>query len=840
MPDPPFPSVADAIAAFDRDASPELLCGRCGLAGGLLRGDQSAVCAYCGFSRREEGDGIAFRGSLAYRWLLGSLGLDGSEAVEFDDDSVDSNKSKEVPTSGMVLSDLLDLKLTFPLDFESREISGSPRSTEQSSVTSTLNLPGVNLDSFFIERIEATAAAVLPRTDTVVQEKHCKNRESSGSEMHVASKGFESFGTKTGSESTHQMGASTSFANWDAGFQSTGSESVVGDSKQLDLFKSASVAEPSNFPASGTAITTVAAGNERNMKTTSLEHSEDLASASGTLNKDSLFIQKAAPAIVGNNSGVVTENSVAEFTGSYLNKNSVQSNKLPGRGEAGVSIDETFDDWQEFTGGGNQDIPPNVGERTKGPLVRGSSEVKTMDSLAVSCMGSSSNVVGDSDDWQAFASSSGQGGEGSMKPVEGSSSGLGFGGSVNQFEETGMSLEHSLEAHSVDLWPAGNVKEHNTTEVKQTDDSFDDWQDFTTSGQAQVASFSQAGEITEVSHVSHREIGVDSWFTANTGESRNIDLVNRNNVTLDDWQGFSGSDRAQQSLSNVGGELADISFGQHDGTGSVQLWANASSKGATDTVSTNMEDNAFDIWQDLTTSGHQQENSSNVGRETSASYPAKEIDTMSLWLTSNVKESNSSSKGVTRIDGSPDGWQDFASFGQAQGNMKIPVEGQFLEGPSGVEPVDLWSSSHTEEFKNLEQINENDDPFDFKNSPQLKVGLQDPPHVPLSDKPSVLRPDIPGLEFGSFALSALSQSQTDRANAVLSDEHLERTNGMQQMVDDALSTVQATSSHDNYSIPKSESGNANVEKLLSQMPDLSFILKDELSVPDKPADHSKS
>jgi hypothetical protein len=74
----PFPSFADAVAAFDPDPSPELFCGRCGAAGGLLRGAQSAVCAYCGSPRREEDDGIPFRGSAAYRWLLGSLRLDGS------------------------------------------------------------------------------------------------------------------------------------------------------------------------------------------------------------------------------------------------------------------------------------------------------------------------------------------------------------------------------------------------------------------------------------------------------------------------------------------------------------------------------------------------------------------------------------------------------------------------------------------------------------------------------------------------------------------------------------------------------------------------------------------
>lgn len=813
----PFPSFADAVAAFDPDASPELLCGRCGAAGGLLRGAQSAVCAYCGSPRREEDDGIAFRGSAAYRWLLGSLRLDGSEPVEFDGDSTDSNKSNEVLKSGVVLSDLLDLRLTFPP--ENREISGSSMSNKQPSVASTLNLPGVNLDSFFIERKEETAAAALPGTHNVVQEKH----------------------------NTHQMETTTAFANWDADFQSTDSESVVGDSKQLDLFKGAPVAESSIFPASGAAISPVlAAGNEMDLRSTGLERSEDLASASGTINKDNLFIQKSVLAIVESNSGLVAENSGTEFTGSSLNENSVQSNQLHGRGDSGVSIEEAFDEWQEFTEGGNQGTLSNTGEHTEGD----SSQIKRTDSLAVRSMESSNDVAGDSDDWQAFASTSAQGGD-VMKLVEGSSSGEGGCDLGNPVAETSISPEHSLETISVDLWPVGNVKEHTTTEIiKQTDDASDDWQDFTTSGQAEVASFNQAGQLTEVSHFSHREMDVGSWFTDNnTRESTNIDLVNGNKTTLDDWQGFAGSDQTQQSLYNVGGELTDISFEQHEGTGPVQLWANASSNEATNTVSTNIEDDTFDIWQDVTTSRHQQENIPNVGRGVSgvSSKPAQEIDSMDLWLTSNVKESNSSSKGASRINDLSDGWQNFASFGQAQGNITIPVEGQFQKDFSGIEPVDLWSSSHTEQFKNLEQINQNNDPFDswqdLKNSTQLETNSQELPHDPLSDKPSVSAIDILGLESGNYAQYAPSQSQIDKkdnsmeANAVPSGEHLERRNITPHMGDDdALSAVWATTSHGNNSRPKSEAGNSNVEKLLSQMHDLSFMLKDELSVPDKPVD----
>ncbi|XP_044976195.1 uncharacterized protein LOC123443740 isoform X1 [Hordeum vulgare subsp. vulgare] len=815
-PAPPFPSVADAVAAFEADASPELLCGRCGAAGGLLRGAQSAICVYCGSPRRGEGDGIAFRGSAAYQWLLGSLRLDGSALVEFDGDSTDSNKSKEKPKGGLVLSDLLDLKLTCPP--ENREISGSSTSGKQPPVACTLNFAGVNLDSFSIERkkeIAATAVA-LPLNHTIVQEKHSSSHESSSSEVHITSKGFDSFQTKTGSQSTNQMEATTAFANWDAHFQSTGSESVVGDSKQLDLFKSASVAEPSNFPVSGTAMGPVlAAGNQTNID------SEDLASA---LNVDNLFIQKAVPAIAETNVRIGAGNSVAEFTGSSLDKNSVESSELSGRSDIGVSIDEGFDDWQEFAEGGNQGILPNVGEHTEMPS-ESDSQIKGTDPLPVRSMESPNNVSGDSDDWQDFAQSSAQGD--SAKLVEGSSCGQGGDGSGNPVAETSISLEHSLEAHAVDLWPVGNVKEHNSTEIgKQTDDSFDDWQDFTTPGQAQVASFNESGQLAEVSPVSHREIDVNTWFTENSKESRCTDLVNRNNIMLDDWQGFAGSDQIQQSSCNVGGELMDISFEQLHGTGPVQLSANASSNKTTNIV----EDNTFDIWQDVA----------------APSVPAKEIDSMDLWLTSNIKESNSCSKDVNGIHDSPDKWQDFASFGQAQGNMKIPVDRQFVKDPSVTESVDLWSSSHKGQFKNPEQINANNDPLDdwqdFKNFPELETSLQGRPGAPLSDKPSVLTTDMTGLEFGSFAQSAPSQCQvhkqdnSNEANAAPPGEH-ERMSVMHQMGGvDALSAT----SHDSKSRPKSEAGNANVEKLLSQMHDLSFMLKDELSIPSKSADRSES
>jgi hypothetical protein len=79
-PAPTFPSVADAVAAFDSGPASEVRWESGASAAG--RRPKSALCIYCGCPKcggeEAEGGGIAFRDGTTYRWLLGSLGLDGS------------------------------------------------------------------------------------------------------------------------------------------------------------------------------------------------------------------------------------------------------------------------------------------------------------------------------------------------------------------------------------------------------------------------------------------------------------------------------------------------------------------------------------------------------------------------------------------------------------------------------------------------------------------------------------------------------------------------------------------------------------------------------------------
>ncbi|KAL6859078.1 hypothetical protein ACP4OV_018080 [Aristida adscensionis] len=825
----PLPSVADFVAAFDSGASapasPGHRCGRCSAAGGLLRGVQSAVCAYCGCPWRGEGSGggIAFRDGAAYRSLLGSLGLDGSELVEFDSETTSSNKSKEAPKNGMIISDLLDLKLTcIP---ENKGTAASSITKEQVSSEDTVNMSDASLNSFFLEKKEeATATAGVLQIHAVVQEKQItdnKSSLSSRSEVHSTSTGLLS------SQRINQIEATSTSAHWDADFKSA-----------------TSAMDSLSFPAAGTASNAGAGTvNKTNMKSTILEHPENLPSASVTLAVDYFPNQKAVQFMSEGHPGIAPE---PEFIGSSLDKNYVKSDQLNGNDDNGVNDDKAFDDWQEFAEGGNQGILSNDVEDIEEPLKGDSSEIKTVDSWPVGNKELPNIVNGDSDDWQAFSSSSGQGD--SMKSVVELTSGL-QGSLMRPAGETtsSISLEHSLEANSVDLWPVGNVNKHNSAEIfKEEKDSFDDWQDFTSSGKVQSSSFNQTGVLTEFPKVSNREIKIDPWFRGDNEESRNADQVNGNDV-LNDWQDFTGSVQVQQTSSSIGEEVMNVPFDQLEGTGLVQSLVNGSNKNATNTASTNIGGGEFDFWQDFAKSGHQQESTSNLGKEvTSVSpQPAKEIDSLDLWLSSNLKESSSSGS-VRRNDDISGGRQDFGSFGQAHGSTTISGEGHILKGSSGSGTSDLWALSHANE-KNLEQITENDDLFDdwqdFRNScPQTSLQTFSDALVP--DRPKASSPDaLAGLEFGCNLQLTSSQNQKDKivnsneAEEVLSDEHLKcsNSNGMQQMGD--VDSLRPTNSHGNNAISRPGPDNVDVEKLLSQMHDLSFMLKDELSVPDKPVDH---
>jgi hypothetical protein len=663
----------------------------------------------------------------------------------------------------VIISDLLDLKLTCVP--ENRETHASSISEEQTSALHTQNPSGVIVDSFFIERKDnEPAATVFPQTSTVVKEKQTtdsKSLESSRSEMHAASTGLPT------SQRTNQIEATSAFANWDSEFQSASSVIADADSEQLDLFKGASAAESFSFPAAVTSINPVVGiGNETNVKSAVPEHSEGLSSAGGTLVEDNLFNQKVVHPILECSSEITPENSVPDFESSSLHKHSLKRDELHQSNDTGVNDDDAFDDWQDFTGGENQGSLSNTAKSNEDHSKKDSSEIKPIDPWPLGTMESLGNVNDDpSDDWQAFASSSGQEGEYLVKPVEGSTSGQ-EGGLVRLVEETTTNtpLEHPSQAASVDLWPMSNIDKHNTRGVvKETNDSLDVWQDFTASGQVQNISFSQTGDMMEALTAGKKEINLDSWFVGDSREAKNTDLVNANNAMLNDWRSLMGSNQPQQNSSK------NHSFEHHETTDSVQV--SSSNKDAAKTSSTNMDSEGFDVWQDFVKSGQV----TVVSPES-----AKETDAMEFWLTNSFKES-SNREDVRRIDDSSDGWQGFASFGQAQ-KSTIAEKGHLVNDPLGIETLNLWASNNETE-KKLKQVSGDnglfDDWQDFKNSGE--TSLQVFSDASSLDRPLASKPDaVVGLEFGTISGLVSSQNQKDEngssnvAKAILFVEHSKR------------------------------------------------------------------
>ncbi|KAI4322514.1 hypothetical protein L6164_022200 [Bauhinia variegata] len=159
---PKLPSVAEAIEKLD--ASPLYLrCKNC--KGKLLRDLLSFICVFCGTNPHMDlpPDPIKFKNTAGYRWLLGSLKLDGSEMVGPIVEGNDSNRRKSESKDEIPLSELLDLEIRWSSQSERLPNSKSDVPAFQSK--SNMHLVGIDLDSFLALR-ESTSNAFEEQLDS--------------------------------------------------------------------------------------------------------------------------------------------------------------------------------------------------------------------------------------------------------------------------------------------------------------------------------------------------------------------------------------------------------------------------------------------------------------------------------------------------------------------------------------------------------------------------------------------------------------------------------------------------------------------------------------------------
>lgn len=160
------------------------------------------------------------------------------ETVTLEPEMNESSKKRDAPKDELVLSDLLNLELKWPLDPKVVDDDSSTKLAPSQSMP-IMNLSGVDLDNFFTEN-QTASNAPGSSYEPFLPEKQTGNPESdrfSDSENMAFSANLHSSGVIKSSVDSKGNQFEGSFADWDADFQSAGSESFATDTKTVDHFK---------------------------------------------------------------------------------------------------------------------------------------------------------------------------------------------------------------------------------------------------------------------------------------------------------------------------------------------------------------------------------------------------------------------------------------------------------------------------------------------------------------------------------------------------------------------------------------------------------------------------
>ncbi|KAK9124457.1 hypothetical protein Sjap_014059 [Stephania japonica] len=218
-PDGPFhlPSLQEAIAEVD-PSPPYLRCKQCN--GRLFRDIQSLVCVFCGAQQRAEipPDSIPFKSTIAYQWLLQSLDLTGSEIVS----SNVANEGRNSPKDSLILSDLLDFELKWPLKPQKKQNDAADRAKDQSR--SSLSLAGVDLDNFFSEEKKEISPSFFD--DQTVRDRHVSNAETDAIPGQEGLSFFENYQAPdmAGRPASTEVVIDESLSGWESEFQAASSQ----------------------------------------------------------------------------------------------------------------------------------------------------------------------------------------------------------------------------------------------------------------------------------------------------------------------------------------------------------------------------------------------------------------------------------------------------------------------------------------------------------------------------------------------------------------------------------------------------------------------------------------
>lgn len=351
-----LPSMPEAIQGLD-PCPPYLQCKQC--RGKLLRGLQSIVCIFCGAQQQTQipPDPIPFKSTIGCSWLLQSLDLDGSEVVE----TSGSNKGQTASKDIMVLSDLLNIELKWPVQSEKVETDVANKALNPAK--NPLNLAGVDLDNFFSETKKENDRSVSEQQFILDKPVNVTDTRPPGHGSFSLFENTQSFETLARST---DGAADDPSSGWEAEFQSAGIRTLPVDSKAPELVP---VSSPMIFSSpleagfgSETEMKFEFAGIDKNVKenyppvsqvslSDSWNHDDQWHTSSTESSSKTALFEMKSEAIKDGESKEKSNNLPS------TDNNLFQNDLWLPTTEKSKENEEPFDDWQDFTSSVNTPGP---------------------------------------------------------------------------------------------------------------------------------------------------------------------------------------------------------------------------------------------------------------------------------------------------------------------------------------------------------------------------------------------------------------------------------------------------------------------------------------------------
>ncbi|XP_009399591.2 uncharacterized protein LOC103983954 isoform X1 [Musa acuminata AAA Group] len=404
------------------------------------------------------------------------------------------------------------------------------------------------------------------------------------------------------------------------------------------------------------------------------------------------------------------------------------------------------------------------------------------------------------------------------------------------------------------LWPTSSTKESETSiPTNSNEDSFDAWQGFTNSIEARGSSSSPATAagtgLTWPSHSSETK-AANIFPASSEKELYNNKSIDSNDNCNDDWQDFAGFE-GKGSSTSLGTQSGKAIFEHPEEVKSVDP-LDTSSKMESDSFTTmNIIHDSSDAWPDFTGSSEALGNSFNQSSQNGVNSHNNSSETIAVdpWSTGNSKDLDKNMP-LNNYDDSFNDWQDFTGFAEApkrSPNLGAPSGPTLLEQPSETKSVDLLSTKGK-----TESTNEHDDSFDdwkdFSSSIEMKGSSSSSGEQYKASlfgySSTTDSTQQQNMKFGSDLHTDIFLNQLEGQKSYPDGEDIQldvltsdsRVNGMDQktaadphsMMWETKGTIESSNANSILEPAKSD-----VEKSSSHIPDLSFMLVDELSIPDK-------